>query len=157
MPALSADDGRYSTRQTKSNLSAHWDWSQASPLLLYAVCGLTVGPGLKLLGFKSRKELSFDDNIKHSYFIYPDEMVRTALLYDSQTLFGLNSGWQKTYSGSKRTFSALLKTMIKKKRIGLVLALMRRNSSPVFCAMLPQVLVFPLYRQDVSPRSRHIC
>lgn len=33
--------------------------------------------GLKLLGFKSRKELEFEDNIKHSYFIYPDEMVRT--------------------------------------------------------------------------------
>jgi ATP-dependent DNA helicase 2 subunit 1 len=29
--------------------------------------------------------------------------------------------------------------MIKKKKIGLVLALPRRNSSPVFCALLPQV------------------
>ena len=46
----------------------------------------------------------------------------------------------QTYSGSKRTFSALLKTMIKKERIGLVLALTRRNASPVFCAMVPQVL-----------------
>ncbi|KAJ3554418.1 hypothetical protein NM688_g3122 [Phlebia brevispora] len=78
---------------------------------------LGLDPGLKLLGFKSRKELVFEDNIKHSVFIYPDEM---------------------SYSGSKRTFTALLKTMIKKKRIGLVRALMRRNSSPVFCAMIPQ-------------------
>ena len=30
--------------------------------------------------------------------------------------------------------------MIKKNKIGLVLALPRRNSSPVFCALLPQVL-----------------
>jgi ATP-dependent DNA helicase 2 subunit 1 len=43
------------------------------------------------------------------------------------------------YSGSKRTFAALLKKMIEKKKIGLVLALMRRNAAPVFCAMLPQV------------------
>lgn len=78
---------------------------------------LGLEPGLKLLGFKSRKELAFEDNIKHSLFIYPDEM---------------------TYSGSKRTFNALLKTMIKKKKIALVLALTRRNSSPTFCALLPQ-------------------
>ncbi|KAJ7771072.1 SPOC like C-terminal domain-containing protein [Mycena maculata] len=74
-------------------------------------------PGLKLLGFKDRSELRFEDNIKHSQFIYPDET---------------------TYAGSKRTFSALLKSMIKKKKMGLVLSLTRRNASPVFCALLPQ-------------------
>lgn len=37
---------------------------------------LTAWLGIKLLGFKSRKELAFEDNIKHSFFIYPDEMVR---------------------------------------------------------------------------------
>jgi hypothetical protein len=31
--------------------------------------------GLKLLGFKDNTELAFEDNIKHSIFIYPDEMV----------------------------------------------------------------------------------
>ncbi|KAJ7118563.1 SPOC like C-terminal domain-containing protein [Mycena crocata] len=78
---------------------------------------LGLEPGLKLLGFKDRSELAFEDNIKHSQFIYPDEMA---------------------YSGSKRTFSALLKSMIKKKKMGLVLALTRRNASPTFCALLPQ-------------------
>ncbi|RPD54794.1 ku70-like protein [Lentinus tigrinus ALCF2SS1-7] len=78
---------------------------------------LGLEPGIKLLGFKGRKELAFEDNIKHSVFIYPDEM---------------------TYSGSKRTFTALLRTMIKKKKIAIVLALTRRNSSPIFCAVLPQ-------------------
>ncbi|KAG2116876.1 SPOC like C-terminal domain-containing protein [Suillus cothurnatus] len=72
----------------------------------------------KLLGFKDRTELAFEDNVKHSVFIYPDELK---------------------YSGSKRTFAALLKKMIEKKKIGLVLALMRRNAAPCFCAMLPQV------------------
>ncbi|KAG6917848.1 hypothetical protein DXG01_000753 [Tephrocybe rancida] len=73
--------------------------------------------GIKLLGFKDRSELAFEDNIKHSQFIYPDEM---------------------TYSGSKRTFSALIKSLVKKKKIGLVLSLTRRNATPVFCALLPQ-------------------
>lgn len=30
---------------------------------------------MKLLGFKDRSELAFEDNVKHSVFIYPDEMV----------------------------------------------------------------------------------
>ncbi|KAI0833848.1 ku70-like protein [Trametes gibbosa] len=78
---------------------------------------LGLEPGIKLLGFKDRSELAFEDNVKHSVFVYPDEM---------------------TYSGSKRTFTALLKTMIKKKKVAIVLSLMRRNASPVFCAVLPQ-------------------
>ncbi|KAL7279454.1 hypothetical protein ACG7TL_007297 [Trametes sanguinea] len=78
---------------------------------------LGLEPGIKLLGFKPRSELAFEDNVKHSIFIYPDEM---------------------SYSGSKRTFTALLRTMIKKKKIAIVLALTRRNSSPIFCAVLPQ-------------------
>ncbi|KAJ6521110.1 SPOC like C-terminal domain-containing protein [Mycena capillaripes] len=75
---------------------------------------LGMEPGLKLLGFKDRSELLFEDNIKHSLFIYPDEL---------------------TYAGSKRTFSALLKSMVKKKKMGLVLSLTRRNASPTFCAL----------------------
>ncbi|KAI0703839.1 ku70-like protein [Cytidiella melzeri] len=78
---------------------------------------LGLEPQVKLLGFKTRKSLHFEDNVKHSVFIYPDEMA---------------------YSGSKRTFSALVKTMIKKNRIGLVLALTRRNAAPTFCALIPQ-------------------
>ncbi|KAI0667937.1 ku70-like protein [Trametes maxima] len=78
---------------------------------------LGLEPGIKLLGFKDRSELSFEDNVKHSVFVYPDEM---------------------TYSGSKRTFAALLRTMIDKRKIAIVLALTRRNASPVFCAVLPQ-------------------
>ncbi|KAI0763322.1 ku70-like protein [Trametes elegans] len=78
---------------------------------------LGLEPGIKLLGFKDRSELAFEDNVKHSVFIYPDEM---------------------TYSGSKRTTTALLRTMISKRKIAIVLALTRRNASPIFCAVLPQ-------------------
>ncbi|KAH7884884.1 SPOC like C-terminal domain-containing protein [Phlebopus sp. FC_14] len=82
---------------------------------------LDLEPGLKLLGFKDKDELAFEDNVKHSLFIYPDELK---------------------YSGSKRTFSALLQKMIEKDKIGLVLAMTRRNSSPAFCAMIPQAEKF---------------
>ncbi|KAF5379661.1 hypothetical protein D9615_005809 [Tricholomella constricta] len=78
---------------------------------------LGLEPGIKLLGFKDRNELAFEDNIKHSQFIYPDELA---------------------YSGSKRTFSALIKSLVKKKKIGLVLALTRKNATPMFYALLPQ-------------------
>ncbi|KAK2467237.1 hypothetical protein APHAL10511_000786 [Amanita phalloides] len=78
---------------------------------------LGLDPGIRLLGFKDRNELAFEDNVKHSLFIYPDETA---------------------YSGSKRTFAALLKSMSKKDKIGLVLAMTRSNSIPTFCALLPQ-------------------
>ncbi|KAI0050512.1 Ku DNA-binding complex, Ku70 subunit [Auriscalpium vulgare] len=74
-------------------------------------------PRIKLLGFKDRDELAFEDNVKHSTFIHPDEL---------------------SYSGSKRTFSALLKTMVKKNKFGLVLGVTRSNATPTFFAMLPQ-------------------
>ncbi|THU98368.1 Ku DNA-binding complex Ku70 subunit [Dendrothele bispora CBS 962.96] len=78
---------------------------------------LGMEPSIKLLGFKDQSSLAFEDNTKHSVFIYPDDF---------------------TYSGSKRTFAALLKSMVKKEKVGLVLALTRRNSSPTFFALLPQ-------------------
>ena len=74
-------------------------------------------PSIKLLGFKDRSELVFEDNVRHSLFIYPDE---------------------ETYAGSRRTFTALLSSMVKKGKFGLVRALTRRNASPSFCALLPQ-------------------
>ncbi|KXN91753.1 ATP-dependent DNA helicase II subunit 1 [Leucoagaricus sp. SymC.cos] len=87
----------------------------AEEILSFRALGLE--PGIKLLGFKDKEELRFEDNIKHSQFIYPDEMA---------------------FSGSKRTFSALLKSMVNKNRIGLALVLTRRNATPIFCALLPQ-------------------
>lgn len=78
---------------------------------------LDLEPGLKLLGFKDRSELAFEDNVRHSIFVYPDEDM---------------------YAGSRRTFTALLSSMVKKGKIGLVRALTRKNASPSFCALLPQ-------------------
>jgi ATP-dependent DNA helicase 2 subunit 1 len=93
---------------------------------------------IKFLGFKDESELAFEDNVKHSFFIYPDEMVRSppkkTTDFSPRLIFTI-----KAYSGSKRTFNALLKSMIQKHKIGIALALTRRNSSPTFCAVLPQV------------------
>jgi ATP-dependent DNA helicase 2 subunit 1 len=36
---------------------------------------LGLQPGIKLLGFKDRSELAFEDNVQHSTFIFPDETV----------------------------------------------------------------------------------
>ena len=38
---------------------------------------LDLEPGIKLLGFKDRSELVFEDNVRHSLFIYPDEGIAT--------------------------------------------------------------------------------
>ncbi|THH23094.1 hypothetical protein EUX98_g8084 [Antrodiella citrinella] len=98
---------------------------------------LGLEPRIKLLGFKDKTELSFEDNVKHSYFIYPDEMAR--ILIRSYNLgLHVTNRLSQAYSGSKRTFSALIKSMAKKEKIGIALALMRRNSAPVFCALVPQ-------------------
>lgn len=90
----------------------------AEEMRLFRTLGLK--PGLKLLGFEDESELAIEDNIKHAYFIYPDESI---------------------YAGSKRTFTALLKACKKKGKIGIVRAMLRSNSTPSFCALLPQVSV----------------
>lgn len=97
---------------------------------------MTVPLGIKLLGFKDASELAIEDNIKHATFIYPDEQVYIVLLaFDIVTY----SSTTQAYSGSKRTFNALLKTLVKKNKIGLVRVLLRSNASPLICALVPQV------------------
>lgn len=46
----------------------------ASPVLVTS-CASNILQGIWLLGFKDHSELLFEDNIKHSTFIYPDEDV----------------------------------------------------------------------------------
>ncbi|KAF8520514.1 Ku DNA-binding complex Ku70 subunit [Gautieria morchelliformis] len=96
---------------------------------------LDLQPGLKLLGFKDSIELAFEDNIKHSVFLYPDEVA---------------------YSGSTRTFSALLKTMLGKDKIGLVLGITRRNSAPTFFALMPQAEKLDADGAQVDPPGFHL-
>lgn len=63
-------------------LSGHWVLSPVRRLHASRPSYLTLEiAGIKLLGFKDRDELRFEDNIKHSHFIYPNEMVCGTLLY----------------------------------------------------------------------------
>ncbi|BEI96575.1 hypothetical protein CcaverHIS631_0201640 [Cutaneotrichosporon cavernicola] len=74
-------------------------------------------PQIKILGFQSPDYLVMTDNIKHSYFIYPDEL---------------------TYTGSTRTFTALLRSCLKLNRHALALCRIRASSSPEFAVLVPQ-------------------
>lgn len=111
-----------------------WDGAgcELSPL---RVTFLTGCPGLKLLGFKDRSELRFEDNVKHSLFIYPNE---------------------DAFNGSTRTFTALLQTLAKKDKIGLVVGLTRSNSSPAFYAMVPQEEVLDQAGAQTVPPGFHL-
>ena len=37
--------------------------------------------GLKLLGFKKKSLIAFEDNVKHTLFVYPDELVDGSALF----------------------------------------------------------------------------
>lgn len=74
--------------------------------------------GIKVIGFQDSLTLNFDHNVKHSYFIYPDE---------------------EAYIGSTRTFTALLRNLLDKDKIGITRCVYRKGSSPLMCAMVPQV------------------
>lgn len=72
--------------------------------------------GMKLMGFKPRSYLKVYHNIKHSYFIYPDE---------------------KRVTGSSQVIDALVKEMIRDDKIAIVRFIPRDNSAVRFCALLP--------------------
>lgn len=44
-------------------------------LLVGLITEIGLIPEIKILGFQSADLLQIDENIKHSYFIYPDENV----------------------------------------------------------------------------------
>jgi ATP-dependent DNA helicase 2 subunit 1 len=71
---------------------------------------------MKLMGFKPRSFLKVYHNIKHSYFIYPDE---------------------KRVTGSSQVIDALVKEMIRDDKIAIVRFIPRDNSAVRFCALLP--------------------
>lgn len=80
---------------------------------------LGLEPSIKLLGFKPRDgNLRFEETIKHGYFLAPNEV---------------------TYSGSTRTFAALLKSMIKKDVVGLARLIARKTGKIQLVLLVPQV------------------
>ncbi|KAI5476030.1 ATP-dependent DNA helicase 2 subunit 1 [Pseudohyphozyma bogoriensis] len=98
---------------------------------------LGMKPGLTLLGFKPRDEfLKFEQSVKHSYFIYPNE---------------------DTYSGSTRTFTALLDSMDRKDVIGFGVFLARAASKPQIVVLIPQVETLTDSGLTADPPGIHIC
>lgn len=73
--------------------------------------------GMKLMGFKPRSALKVFHNIKHSYFIYPDE---------------------KRVTGSSQVMDALINEMLDEDKIAIVRFIPRDNSVVRFCALIPQ-------------------
>nr|P0CO50.1 RecName: Full=ATP-dependent DNA helicase II subunit 1; AltName: Full=ATP-dependent DNA helicase II subunit Ku70 [Cryptococcus neoformans var. neoformans JEC21]P0CO51.1 RecName: Full=ATP-dependent DNA helicase II subunit 1; AltName: Full=ATP-dependent DNA helicase II subunit Ku70 [Cryptococcus neoformans var. neoformans B-3501A] len=72
---------------------------------------------IKVLGFQAASQLRFQDNLKHPFFIYPNE---------------------EEYTGSTRTFAALLNSCLKYNRHALALCRLRSNHVPEFCVLIPQ-------------------
>lgn len=48
-----------------------------------------ISQGIQLLGFKDHSELLFEDNIKHSIFIYPDEDVSSCSVVSYLSTYNL--------------------------------------------------------------------
>ncbi|KAJ3035302.1 X-ray repair cross-complementing protein 6 [Rhizophlyctis rosea] len=74
-------------------------------------------PGLVLLGFKPKTSLKFKHNVRHSAFIYPNELDCT---------------------GSSSLFAHLLYRMIEKEKIAICRLIARRNAAPRLVALVPQ-------------------
>ena len=72
--------------------------------------------GMKLMGFKPKNYLKVYHNVKHSYFIYPDE---------------------KRVTGSSQVLDALIKELIREDKIAIVRFIPRDNTVVRFCALVP--------------------
>jgi ATP-dependent DNA helicase 2 subunit 1 len=69
------------------------------------------------MGFKPKSYLKVYHNLKHSYFVFPDE---------------------KKVTGSSQCTDALIKEMLKAEKIAIVKFIPRENSQLRFCALVPQ-------------------
>ncbi|KAL1412750.1 ATP-dependent DNA helicase II subunit 1 [Vanrija albida] len=96
---------------------------------------LGIEPQIKILGFQSPDNLRMEDNVKHSFFVYPEE---------------------NAYIGSTRTFAALLKSCVKLDRHALALCRFRINSTPEMCVLIPQEETFTKEGAQDDPPGFHV-
>ena len=107
-----------------------------SPQELRSIKTFGMLPCLKLIGFRDRDELlRFEWNVKHSYFIYPSDVE---------------------WKGSRKTFTALLRSMVNKGKVGLGLFMPRQNVVPVFVAIVPQEEEVTEEGQQVEAPGMHL-
>lgn len=91
--------------------------------------------GITLLGFRRKEKQNDILNITHSTFIYPDE---------------------SQYEGSHRTFTALLKAMLAKDKIGICAFTPRSNANTSIALMYPQAETFDENGAQDRPPGIHI-
>ncbi|KAF9362451.1 X-ray repair cross-complementing protein 6 [Mortierella sp. NVP85] len=87
-------------------------------------------PGLALIGFKPRSTVRMHHNISHSMFLYPDE---------------------KTYEGSTRAFSSLLKAMAEMDKVAICSFTQRAGYSTRLVALVPQLEIIGSSGQEQPP------
>ncbi|KAI8598353.1 SPOC like C-terminal domain-containing protein [Dissophora ornata] len=87
-------------------------------------------PGLILIGFKDRSAIKMHYNINHAMFLYPDE---------------------RSYEGSTRAFSSLLKSMAETDKVAICSFTQRSNYSTRLVALLPQLEVVNANGQEQPP------
>eukprot|EP01080_Neovahlkampfia_damariscottae_P007370 gene7370-11692_t len=86
--------------------------------------------GLTLIGFKPKSRLKVYHNYKSSLFAYPNDHL---------------------FSGSSVALSALLKKMIEMDKIAICTMTQRKNSSPVYVALIPQEEELDEDQTQISP------
>lgn len=107
-----------------------------TPQELKSIKSFGMLPCLKLIGFRDRDDLlRFEWNVKHAYFIYPSDVE---------------------WKGSKKTFTALLNSMVSKGKVGLGLFMPRQNVVPVFVAIVPQQEELTEEGQQLAPPGMHL-
>ncbi|KAG0005266.1 X-ray repair cross-complementing protein 6 [Modicella reniformis] len=87
-------------------------------------------PGLALIGFKPRSVVKMHYNINHAMFLYPDE---------------------KSYEGSTRAFSSLLKAMSEMDKVAICSFTQRVGYSTRLVALVPQMEVVGSNGQEQPP------
>ncbi|KAG0238181.1 X-ray repair cross-complementing protein 6 [Mortierella sp. GBA43] len=87
-------------------------------------------PGLALIGFKPKDAVKMHYNINHGMFLYPDE---------------------KSYEGSTRAFSSLLKAMAEMNKVAICSFTQRSGYSTRLVALLPQLEVVGSNGQEQPP------
>ncbi|ORZ22807.1 SPOC like C-terminal domain-containing protein [Lobosporangium transversale] len=87
-------------------------------------------PGLALIGFKPRSAIRMHLNIAHAMFLYPDE---------------------KSYEGSTRAFSSLLKAMAEMDKVAICSFTQRKGYSTRLVALIPQLEVVSENGQEQPP------
>ncbi|KAF9090607.1 X-ray repair cross-complementing protein 6 [Mortierella sp. AM989] len=87
-------------------------------------------PGLALIGFKPKSMIQMNHNITHSIFLYPDE---------------------KSYEGSTRAFSSLLRAMAEDDRVAICSFTQRKNYSTRLVALIPQLEITNENGQEQPP------